>query len=284
MNTCPEEPSSTMSQALLEEHNADILAWIVQIDPFELGLWVETFEATYPQTIALRECSLLPESRLSRLPAELINQIGSLLRIPSDALWETWQQYKACITRKCIHRQLMSSSRGFIYRNTLNHRKITGEFHRKVFGDRRLRNPSGFRWGQALKRVHQAYGLKVQLVQEHDIKMPHTLILGLVTIPLGSRNYGRDCVDAYEWILRGAPPLGESARDVSSEAERQRVRERLMTFKKAILGVEFIGLNDDNRKRWAGSEEWNVPLLRIFTTRNRPFGTGASEQNRRQRR
>ena len=275
----PLNSSEPDMKAFLSEKNADIAAWTVSVDPFELGLRMETYEATLPQTKSMRECSMLPSSRLSKLPLELLAQVEALIQRPTQALIEAWSTYQACCTRTCRHHL-----RGLValvhYASSFKaHRKTIREFNRKIFKDRRARNPTGYRWGQTLKCVSQAFGIRPVISQRQRPNAPQNIVEAFVTIPIGCRNFGRDCTDAYEWLFDGENMFvwGEAPSDLVSKAEKERVQHRCMVFKQAI-GHRHLALSDEGLEQWDKCKEWKEPALRLFRTVNNPRGTGASKR------
>ena len=276
----PKHRESTQAdvRALLEKRErANILAWTVLVDPFELGLRMEAFKESSPSIAILRECMVSATSRLGKLPWELIREIETFLEYPSETLFSEWKNFQECCTSTCDHRK--TQLHGHRNESYKKHQRIMRDGHAKILDDP-LPTPraAGVRYSQTLKFVNDTFGIHAVIARDcHMGISPQTWLKGQVTIPIGCLNYGRDCTDAFEWI--SLHECGKNIDYIPNEAEKRSVREKLLAFKRA-LGAQALSLSDAGFEQWNSSAEWKEPTLTFFTTEQYPKGVGHPEKGR----
>ena len=149
-------------ETIFDGLGGDIAAWSVEVDAFELGPRVEVHRYTQNLYIAASE----RDSRLTKMPIEILDEIGKQLRIPSENLSRVWLSVSKCCKVECSHKLCQRDK--CIHEQCRAHRQIQQRFtdtvslQATVFTSKKM--PCRTRWQEAIDSLQQEFkGLKIVL-------------------------------------------------------------------------------------------------------------------------
>ena len=242
---------------LFNKFGGDIAAWSVAVDPFDLGLRIESYRKARPDIQRLYNAIKDPTSSLARAPEDIIHEIAKHLSTPSDLDTEQWMMMKRCCTLTCKHD--LCEEKSCDHEPCKEHTMIENFFRDKVcYTDRieqEARKARQVLWLDAVNQIEVSFGLRatITLVKRLDSKFPRHqtrydahVVLPVLTAP----DFDRSRIgyhDTLDWILAATP--SHLPQHMMDESVRKQLPQTFTRF------LRTFGLTTHH-----------VPVLQIFVS------------------